>query len=80
MPVYILREGQANIFKIGRTNGDIEGVIRRLRTGNSQALTLFAQVETDQERPVKLFFIGCWHFVGSFEVAVGNFLKSSQMR
>lgn len=41
MPVYVLREGVSNNFKVARTSGDTEAVIRRLQTGKSQPLSLF---------------------------------------
>jgi hypothetical protein len=56
MPVYVLREGNSNIFKIGRTSGDTDTVIRRLQTGNSQPLSLFDLVVTEQESACEAFF------------------------
>jgi hypothetical protein len=56
MPVYVLREGTSNIFKVGRTSGDTDSVIRRLQTGNSKPLTLFELVVTDQESACEAFF------------------------
>lgn len=56
MPVYILQEGQSHIFKIGRTTGNIDDVIRTLHRGNSQPLTLFDIVVTDQESACEAFF------------------------
>jgi hypothetical protein len=56
MPVYVLREGTTNNFKIGRTSGTVEGVIKRLRTGNPRPLNKFAVVETDQESACEAFF------------------------
>jgi len=56
VPVYILQEGQSHIFKIGRTTGDVEDVIRTLHRGNSQPLTLFDIVVTDQESACEAFF------------------------
>jgi hypothetical protein len=56
MPVYVLREGRSNIFKIGRTSGDTDAVIRRLQTGNSQPLSLFDLVVTEQESACEAFF------------------------
>ena len=40
MPVYVLREGVSNVFKVGRTKGEVDGVVKRLRTGNSQPLNI----------------------------------------
>lgn len=56
MPVYILREGISNNFKVGRTSGSVEGVIKRLRTGNPRPLSQFAVVETDLESACEAFF------------------------
>lgn len=56
MPVYILIEGQSNVFKIGSTGGAIEDRIHALQTGNSQPLTVFDAVETDQESACEAFF------------------------
>jgi hypothetical protein len=56
MPVYVLREGLSNVFKIGRTSGGVDGVLRRLRTGNSKPLSLFDLVETEQESACEAFF------------------------
>lgn len=56
MPVYVLREGSSNVFKIGRTSGDTDSVIRRLQTGNSQPLSLFDLVVTEQESACEAFF------------------------
>jgi T5orf172 domain len=56
MPVYILREGQSNIFKVGRTSGSIENVLKRLRTGNSSCLSLFDTVETGSDSACEAFF------------------------
>lgn len=56
MPVYILQEGQSHIFKIGRTAGNVEDVIRTLHRGNSHPLTLFDIVVTDEESACEAFF------------------------
>lgn len=56
MPVYVLREGSSNIFKVGRTKGDVDAVIRRLRTGNSQPLSIFEEILTDEESACEAFF------------------------
>lgn len=56
MPVYVLREGSSNIFKIGRTSGSVDGVVTRLRTGNSQPLSIFETVQTDEESACEAFF------------------------
>jgi hypothetical protein len=56
VPVYILQEGQSNIFKIGRTSGNVEDVVRTLHRGNSQPLSLFDVVVTDQESACEAFF------------------------
>lgn len=56
MPVYVLREGSSNIFKIGRTSGTVDGVVTRLRTGNSQPLSIFEIVQTEEESACEAFF------------------------
>jgi hypothetical protein len=56
VPVYILREGQSNIFKIGRTKGSATDVVKRLQTGNSQPLTVFETVTTTKESACEAFF------------------------
>ncbi len=56
MPVYILREGISNLFKIGRTSGSVDGVVKRLRTGNPRPLNIFRVIETDQESACETFF------------------------
>ncbi|HEX9201385.1 MAG TPA: GIY-YIG nuclease family protein [Acidobacteriaceae bacterium] len=57
MPVYVLREGQSNVFKIGRTRSDdTEPRIRQLNGGSSQGLFLFEVVETDCESVCESFF------------------------
>jgi len=38
--VYILRSGSENLFKIGRTDGDVDARIRQLATGNPHRLTI----------------------------------------
>jgi T5orf172 domain len=45
--VYILRSGDEDLFKIGRTGGDVESRRKHLSTGNPQALTVFDSIETD---------------------------------
>lgn len=56
MPVYILKEGTSNVFKIGRTKGDVAAVLKRLQTGNSKPLSHFDTVEADQESACEAFF------------------------
>jgi hypothetical protein len=57
MPVYVFREGQSNIFKIGFTRSeDTEPRRRQLNGGNSQGLSLFEVVETDSESVCEAFF------------------------
>lgn len=56
MPVYVLREGLSNVYKIGRTSGDVEDRLKGLRTGNSQGLSLFAVIETDRASVYEKFF------------------------
>lgn len=45
--VYILQSGDDNLFKIGRTEHDVESRIRQLSTGNPHPLTAFDVIETD---------------------------------
>jgi hypothetical protein len=47
--VYVLRSGDEELFKIGRTRGDLEARIRQLATGNPHRLTLFDHIETEYE-------------------------------
>ena len=57
MPVYVFREGQSNVFKIGLTRSeDTETRRRQLNGGSSQGLFLFEVVETDCESVCEAFF------------------------
>src|SRR5262245_1367117 len=47
--VYILRSGDENLFKIGRTDGDVDARIRQLATGNPYRLTKFDIIETEHD-------------------------------
>src|SRR5712691_1199534 len=47
--VYILRSGDENLFKIGRTDGDVEARIRQLATGNPYRLTKFDVIDTEHD-------------------------------
>jgi len=47
--VYILRSGSENLFKIGRTDGDVDARIRQLATGNPCRLTKFDVIETEHD-------------------------------
>jgi hypothetical protein len=47
--VYILRSGDENLFKIGRTDGDVEARIRQLATGNPYRLTKFDVIATEHD-------------------------------
>jgi hypothetical protein len=47
--VYILQSGNENLFKIGRTEGDVETRIRQLATGNPYRLTRFDVIETEHD-------------------------------
>ena len=47
--VYVLRSGGENLFKIGRTGGDVDFRIRQLSTGNPHALTKFDVIETEHD-------------------------------
>lgn len=44
--VYVLRSGNENLFKIGRTSGDVDVRIRQLSTGNPHPLTIFDAIGT----------------------------------
>src|SRR5215813_8757037 len=47
--VYILRSGNENLFKIGRTDADVDTRIRQLATGNPHRLTKFDIIETEHD-------------------------------
>ncbi len=47
--VYILRSGDEDLFKIGRTRGDLHARIKHLSTGNPHRLALFDHIETQYE-------------------------------
>jgi hypothetical protein len=47
--VYLLRSGTENIFKIGRTRGDVDARIQQLSTGNPYPLTKFEVIETEHD-------------------------------
>jgi hypothetical protein len=47
--VYILRNGDENVFKIGRTKGDLEKTIKQLSRGNPKTLTEYDSIVTDEE-------------------------------
>jgi len=47
--VYVLRSGTENLFKIGRTDGDVETRIRQLATGNPYRLAKFDVIETEHD-------------------------------
>jgi len=47
--VYILRSGDEDLFKIGRTRGDVEARIKHLSTGNPHPLTPFDVIETEHD-------------------------------
>lgn len=47
--VYVLRSGDENLFKIGRTDGDVDARIRQLATGNPCKLTKFDVIETEHD-------------------------------
>ena len=44
--LYVLRHGDSNLFKIGRTV-DLARRMKQLATGNPDRLTLFACIETE---------------------------------
>jgi hypothetical protein len=47
--VYVLRSGAENIFKIGRTRGDVDARIQQLSTGNPYAFAKFEVIETEHD-------------------------------
>ncbi len=53
--VYILQSGDDKLFKIGRTEHDIELRIKQLSTGNPQPLTRFDVIETDYASKCETF-------------------------
>ena len=53
--VYVLRNGHEDLFKIGRTRGELQARIRQLATGNPHQLTLFDHIETEYEVDCETF-------------------------
>lgn len=47
--VYALRSADEDLFKIGRTRGDLEARIKQLSTGNPHPLTRFDVIETEHD-------------------------------
>ncbi len=47
--VYVLRSGNEDVFKIGRTRQDVDSRRRGLATGNPHPLTVFDVIETEHE-------------------------------
>jgi hypothetical protein len=47
--VYFLRSGEADLFKIGRTDKDVDARTRQLATGNPYRLTKFDVIETQHD-------------------------------
>jgi len=47
--VYVLRNGNEDVFKIGRTRQDVDSRRRGLATGNPHPLTTFDVIETEHE-------------------------------
>jgi len=45
--VYVLRSGETDFFKVGRTESDVEGRVKQLSTGNPVPLVIFDVIETD---------------------------------
>jgi len=56
--VYILRSGDEDLFKIGRTSGDVEARRKHLSTGNPHPLTVFDAIETDDVAACESFLHG----------------------
>jgi hypothetical protein len=55
--VYILRNGSDDLFKIGRTSGDVQYRIHQLCTGNPHGLTPFDVIEPEHDSWCE----GCLH-------------------
>jgi hypothetical protein len=47
--VYVLRGGTDNLFKVGRTEGDVDARIRQLATGNPHRLSKLDVIETQHD-------------------------------
>ncbi len=47
--VYVFQSGSENLFKIGRTRGDVEKRRKDLSTGNPHPLSIFRVIETDHD-------------------------------
>ena len=56
--VYILRSGSENLFKIGRTDGDVDARIRQLATGNPYKLTSSMSSKLSTIRSARHTFTG----------------------
>jgi T5orf172 domain len=56
--VYVLRSGAENIFKIGRTKGDVDARILQLSTGNPYPLTKFDLIETEHDAHCESYCTG----------------------
>jgi hypothetical protein len=56
--VYILRSGEEDLFKIGRTRRDLAARIKQLSTGNSHRLTLFDLIETEDDAACEAYLHG----------------------
>lgn len=55
MPVYVLREGFSNVFKVYRSCEKLDDVADGLRASDSQRLNIFEVVETDQDSACESF-------------------------
>jgi Meiotically up-regulated gene 113 len=53
--VYVLRHGNEDVFKIGRTKSTIDRTINQLSRGNPYRLTEFARIETEDEVACETF-------------------------
>lgn len=53
--VYVLRSGEQDLFKVGRTQGTVAERIAQLSTGNPHPLTEFASIETDRHAKCETF-------------------------
>jgi len=53
--VYVLRHGDEDVFKIGRTKGPVSQTIDQLSRGNPYRLTEFARIETADNAACEAF-------------------------
>src|SRR5262245_57583150 len=56
--VYILRSGDDELFKIGRTRRAVQARIKQLSTGNPYELTVFDVIETEYDGDCETYLHG----------------------